>query len=435
MATDLKETLQGLRLDREEEEQARGRRRRFGRIVALVVVLAGGLGVVFSGRPAAVEVAAPEMVMAEGGLVTVLNASGYVVARRQATVSSKVTGKIVEVLFDEGMKVEAGQVLARLDDAESSRALALLAAELEAAKKGVNETEVRLAQARLDLGRSERLVREQVQSEANFDAAKAEVDALGARLAVSRQQVAVAERAVEVARQDLDNMVVRAPFTGVAISKDAQPGEMISPVSAGGGFTRTGVSTVVDMSSLEIEVDVNESYIDRVRAGQPVEARLNAYRDWQIPCAVITTVPAADRERATVRVRIGFGKEVELPADPAASGSDAGSVSGPRRLDPRILPEMGVKVAFLADPAEAGEAGQRLALPATAVRRDGEDEVVFVVLEGKAVRRKVVVEKRDETTKRVVLSAGVAAGEQVVVSGPERLKDGQRVRVHQGAEK
>jgi RND family efflux transporter MFP subunit len=403
---ELRSALESLRLDRGQEGSptANRRRRRLWWLV-LLPILGGGF-VVFGGGAAVTTTPAEETTLTAGGPVPVLNASGYVVARRQATVSSKITGRVSEVLVEEGMRVEQGQVLARLDDAEARRALALAQAQLDAARKAVREVEVRLAQARLEAGRSEKLVADGVASQSSLDAARAEADSLAARLILVRQEAEVAERALAVQSQQLENTIIRAPFAGVAISKDAQPGEMISPISAGSGFTRTGISTIVDMASLEIEVDVNENYINRVRAGQRVEARLNAYPDWKIPASVITTVPAADRQSATVRVRIGFSEDA---------------------LDPRVLPEIGVKVAFLADPAQAGDAAKRVAVPLAALRGDDKEEAVFVVRDGKASRRVVAVAERQ--ADRVVLSSGVAAGDPVIIDGPKSLKDGQRVRV------
>lgn len=404
--TSLKNALESLRIDRKNEDLKPRRRRRM--LFLLPLVLLPALWVVFAGGPVKVQTAvAEEARVAEGQPVPVLNASGYVVARRQATVSSKITGRITEISVEEGLQVTEGQILARLDDSEMKKSLALTEAQLDAAKKAVRENEVRLAQARLELGRTEKLVAEQIRSQSDLDSGRAEVDSLEARLAVARQEVEVASRSVAVERQLLENTVIRAPFAGVAISKNAQPGEMISPVSAGGGFTRTGVSTIVDMSSLEIEVDVNENYIDRVRAGQKVEARLNAYPDWKIPASVITTVPAADRESATVRVRIRF-----------------------ETLDPRILPEMGAKVTFLSDPAEAGAAARRISFPVAALRKDGDDEIVFLAKDGKAARRVVTVERRDGD--RAIVASGVAVGDVVIVVGPEKLEDGRKVKPEGG---
>ena len=335
----------------------------------------------------------------------VLNASGYVTARRRATVSSKVTGKVLEVFVEEGRAVRKGQVLARLDDSQVRASLSVGEAQLETARRGAAEDEARLREAELTLGRREQLVKEQVISKSELDTARAEVESLRARIAVANQQIRVAESIVSQRRTDLVDMEVRAPFDGVAITKDAQAGEMISPVSAGGGFTRTGVATIVDMSSLEIEVDVNESYINRVHAGMPVEAVLDAYPDWRIPAHVIATIPAADRQKATVKVRIGF-----------------------EQLDPRILPDMGVKVSFLNErPAAEAAARPRLTVPKTAIRSADGKSIVFVMHDDRVERRAVSVGSTIGDSTEVL--SGVSAGERVVVDGPQTLKDGDKVKV------
>jgi RND family efflux transporter MFP subunit len=284
--------------------------------------------------------------------------------------------------------------------------LALAEAQLAAARKSFAEDQARLREAELNLERRQRLLKDAIVGRAEVDTAQSEVDSLKARIAYTQEQVAVAEAQVNLRRTDLADMVVRAPFSGVAISKDAQPGEMISPVSAGGGFTRTGIGTIVDMSSLEIEVDVNESFINRVRQGQEVTAVLDAYPDWQIPAHVITTVPTADRQKATVRVRIAFD-----------------------RLDPRILPDMGVKVSFLADeePARAEASGPRVTVPAQAIRTVDGRTVVFVLREDRVERR--AVRAGTDRGGQVEVLSGVSAGERIVIEGPETLKDGDRVRV------
>ncbi len=342
-----------------------------------------------------------EVTTTAGGAV--LDASGYVTARRKATVSSKVTGKVVEIHVEEGLEVREGQVLARLDDSLQSRNLALSEAQLASARSAAEESRVLLKEAELHLNRTRELVEREVNSPANLDAAQARADSLKARIALSLEDVEVADKLVSLRRQELEDTVIRSPFDGVAISKDAQPGEMVSPVSAGGGFTRTGISTIVDMSSLEIEVDVNEAYINRVRPEQKVEAVLDAYPDWRIPAKVITMVPTADRQKATVRVRIGFDE-----------------------LDPRILPDMGVKVTFLGEqtPAAASERA-RLVIPRDAMRRDGGKDIVFVLQNGRVERRAVRLGAVSGNDVEVV--AGLSAGERVVIEGPEDLKDGQAV--------
>ena len=321
-------SLDALKIDRSPNDRSRVARTLWLVLVAAVVGAGGAAGWRWweAARIPAVRAVPVRQALPANGQPTILNASGYVTARLQSTVSSKVTGRIVEVLVEEGMAVTEGQILARLDDTAERAYLALAEAQLGAARGALAELEVRHAAARLDLGRQRRLLEPGLIGQADLDAAQAEADSLRARIANQREQVVVAAREIDVRRSALEDTFIRAPFSGVAISKEAQPGEMISPVSGGGGFTRTGVCTIVDMSSLEIEVDVNESYINRVSPGQRVVATLDAYPDWEIPASVITTIPAADRERATLLVRIAFD---ELG-------------------DPRILPDLGVNVAFLA---------------------------------------------------------------------------------------
>jgi HlyD family secretion protein len=419
--SDLSTDLAALRIPVEE----RGGRRGAGAIVAGIVVLllVGGGAWYYATRmqAATVKVAPATAPPAAGstGAAAVLNASGYVTARRRATVSSKVTGKVVDVLVEEGHPVRAGQVLAHLDDTQVRAALNFAEAQLASSRKAAAEDEARLRQAELQLGRLQQLVKENVVGKAELDSAQADVDALRARIAYSQQQVGVAERQVDLQRTNLNDMVVRAPFSGIAISKDAQPGEMISPVSAGGGFTRTGICTIVDMSSLEIEVDVNESYINRVSAGQRVEAVLDAYPDWTIPGRVITTIPSADRQKATVKVRIGFDESVR------ASG--AGRTGD---FDPRILPDMGVKVTFLRDEPAAGQprpAAARATVPKAAVRSVEGRSVVFVINGDRVERRAVSV--GDTNGDQVGVLSGLSPGERVVVDGPQTLKDGDKVTI------
>ncbi|HVL68652.1 MAG TPA: efflux RND transporter periplasmic adaptor subunit [Vicinamibacterales bacterium] len=418
----LKEDLAALRI--EQSDRAGGGRKGVWAAVVVFVALAGVGGWYWAARLQAATVRVATVESAPGGVSgagTVLNASGYVTARRRATVSSKVTGKVVEIFIEEGQGVRQGQVLARLDDSQARAALAHAEAQLGAARKSAAEDEARLREAELTLERRQRLLDEGVVGRAELDTAQAQVDSLRARIAYARQQVAVAESQVNLRRTDVDDTVVRAPFSGVVVSKDAQPGEMISPVSAGGGFTRTGIGTIVDMSSLEIEVDVSESFINRVRAGQKVEAVLDAYPDWRIPAHVITTVPTADRQKATVRVRIGF----DPPAAPATGGSHAGG----NRLDPRILPDMGVKVSFLRDeePAPSDQPRVRFEIPRGAVQAVDGRSVVFVVRDDRVERRAVRI--GSDQGDRVEVLSGLSAGERVVVDPPSTLKDGDRIKV------
>jgi RND family efflux transporter MFP subunit len=395
-----KGTLDDLRIDRGAVEE-RPSRSWLWIALLVVVALAVSLGwwLTRAGGAEVVTAVAQEVEVGEGQ--TVLNASGYVTARRQATVSSKVTAKVLEVLIEEGMPVKKGQILARLDATNVDANFRLAEAQLAAVKTALEETKVQLAEANLNLDRTKALVKDEVVSQAELDRVQASVDVIEARIERQREEEAVAERRMAVWNQQLEDTIIRAPFDGIVTTKNAQPGEMISPVSAGGGFTRTGIGTIVDMSSLEIEVDVNESYINRVEAGQIVEATLDAYPEWKIPSHVIAIVPTADRDRATVRVRIGFDE-----------------------LDPRILPDMGIKVAFQSDEVEQAS-GSAVRIPEKAIKRDDGRDVVFVV-QGDRVERRAVSVGLSEDEEALVLS-GITPGERVVVEGPADLADGDRV--------
>ncbi|WP_417484097.1 efflux RND transporter periplasmic adaptor subunit [Maricaulis salignorans] len=253
-----------------------------------------------------------------------LVASGYVVARRQATISAEITGRIRDVLVEEGTRVEVGQVLARLDDTRALIQLDLLQSQLNAASARIRSLDAQLAEARLVATRAADLAARNIGPQANVSATQAQVDSLTAQLAAARSDRAAAA-VMLVSQQDLiERHIVRAPFAGIVIAKNAQVGEILSPASAGGGFTRTGVATLVDMDSLEIEVDVNEGQIGRVTPGQRVEARLDAYPDWRIPAHVEAIIPTADRARATIQVRVAFDER-----------------------DDRILPDMAARVIFV----------------------------------------------------------------------------------------
>ena len=403
--SDLSTDLAGLRIERKPE------RRAFGRwVVWLIVILlliggGGGLAAwLMRERPIEVQAATVNQ-RAAGAQAAVLNASGYVTARRRATVSSKITGKVIEVNVEEGMAVKEGQVLARLDDSSAKAALGLAQAQMAASEHAVTENQIHLKQAGINLDRAKKLYSSGAGPETDVEQAQLDVDTTQARITLLDEQVKVAEQQVNVAETDLDNTIIKAPFTGIAITKDAQPGEMVSPVSAGGGFTRTGICTVVDMKSLEIDVDVNESYIGRVKPGQDVTATLDAYPDWQIPARVITLVPTADRQKATVEVRIAF-----------------------KQLDPRILPDMGIKVTFLAeaDPNAPKTVAATLA-PKAAVKTDNGSTVVFLVKGDVVERRAVRVGGADGD--RVEVIAGLAPGDRVVINPPAELKDGAKVVV------
>jgi RND family efflux transporter MFP subunit len=337
---------------------------------------------------------------------SVLDASGYVVARRQATVSSKVTGKVEQVFIEEGMRVEEGEIVATLDDSTQQAQLELAIAQADSARAGLVEIEAQLRNARLERDRLRDLAGRDLTSKSSLDSAEAVYDELAARLATGRENIDVAERNVALARDSLANMTIRAPFAGMVVSKNAQPGEMISPVSAGGGFTRTGICTIIDTDSLEIEVDVNESYIQRVRANQKVSAVLDAYPDWRIPAEVIAIVPTADRQKATVRVRIGFLER-----------------------DERVLRDMGVKVSFLGDgaPQETGADVQGVMIAGDALRSDADGDFVWLV-RGDTVERRAVALGGPRDRQRVLVASGLVAGDIVVLTADGPLSAGQNVK-------
>jgi len=369
-----------------------------------VCFLVFALGFVLIGKAPSVQLATAHSSTGDTR-VALLNASGYVTPRRRATVAAKITGRVVKMNAEEGMQVQEGQVLAVLDESDARTRLVSAQADRDATSAALADLQVNLVNADRELHRTQELEKAGVSSPQALDLARTTADSYRARIKSTDEQVLAADARIKVAQQDLDNCVVRAPFAGIVVSKDAQVGEMVSPVSAGGGFTRTGIATIVDMNSNEIEVDVNESYIARVEPGQPVTSVLDAYPDWKIPSHVRTVIPTADRQKATVKVRISFDK-----------------------LDPRILPDMGVKVTFLGEETGAAKAAARVLAPHDVVRQENGQPVVFLYRDGKVERRAVRVGATQGNDVEII--AGVADGDRLVV-GSEPLKDGQRVDVKQ----
>jgi HlyD family secretion protein len=398
-----KPALDDLRIKRSEKPESN--LRIWPITIAVFVLALAAMVIWWLAQPKAIEVRTEvaREISSGAGERTVLNASGYVTARRAATASSKVTGKVVEVLIEEGMKVKEGQVLARLDDTNVKASLDVAQAQLESAKTAVEETRAQLKQANLEFQRTIELAKQNIASPSDLDRAESDAKSLQARIARQERDITVAERQVSLWQQQMEDMTIRAPFAGIVTTKDSQPGEMISPISAGGGFTRTGIGTIVDMDSLEIEIDVNESYINRVEPGQPVEATLDAYAQWKIPCKVIAIIPTADRQKSTVKVRVGFDK-----------------------LDPRILPEMAVKVAFHETAGSSPAATRTVIVPKNAVQQQEGRDVVFIAQNGRAERRAVTVSSA--SGNETELSAGVTAGEKVIVDSPSGLNDGAKVK-------
>jgi RND family efflux transporter MFP subunit len=401
--------LDQLRLNRSGPQPANSRTIPWWLLGSIVLFITLGIGAWLtiarrSGVPVRVVVA--EEAPGAASAASLLDASGYVVARRQATVSSKITGKVLEVLIEEGQRVAANEVLARLDDSNSRARWQQANAQIAQAEANLQAAQTALNDARPIYQREQQERAQALISAQAFDAAKATFNAAAAAFAVAQRSVAVARAALVVAEREQDDTVVRAPFAGIVTVKAAQPGEMVSPISAGGGFTRTGIGTIVDMDSLEVEVDVNENFITRVRAGQPASIRLNAYPDWEIPGNVIAIIPTADRSKATVKVRVGFG-----------------------RHDERILPEMGARVSFLeaARPATVQTAARRsLIVPAEAVQVRGASGDVFVLRDDKVEQRAVKLGAQS-AHGQVVLS-GIEAGAKLAIPLSGKLSDGERVQ-------
>lgn len=403
------ELLKQLQLD--ADARSPGARPALPWLIGLVLAVVAGLGAwhwLGGGKVLTVTTATAQAPAGIQGSVAVLDATGYVTARRQATVSAKVTGQVTEVLIEEGQQVQDGAVLARLDDTDARAQLELAQAQLDAARAQLQGLRLLLAQARRDNDRQQDLLARKLTSQQAADDARTLVDTRNAAIVTQQRQVAVAERGVEVAQVALDNTVIRAPFAGVITVKAAQPGEIVSPFSAGGGYTRTGIGTIVDMASLEIEVEVNEAYIGRVSAGQPVESTLNAYPDWKIPGRVIAIIPAADRSKATVKVRLSIDVR-----------------------DARIVPDMGARVAFLehGTGAARGETPAGVLIPASAIRSQGDSSQVFVLADGQARARTVKLGQAYSDLRQVL--DGLQSGERVILAPPPALQDGARVSVEQ----
>ena len=403
-----------LRIDHDDRDTGAGRPWAWWVGACVLLIAIGVAGVLVwraqQGVPVSVVTAEAAPTDVAVGPGSILDASGYVVARRKATVSSKITGKVVDVLIEEGQRVERDEIIARLDDTNARAAVAQALAQREQSKANLVAAQVAFVNAVPTYKRNEQQLALAVISAQSFDTAKANYDAARTSLDVAVRAVEVADANLAVAQRSLDDTVVRAPFAGIVTVKAAQEGEMVSPNSAGGGFTRTGIGTIVDMSSLEVEVDVSENFINRVRPGQAVTVKLNAYPDWEIAARVIAIIPTADRAKATVKVRVGFDVD-----------------------DARILPEMGARVAFLEDSPSATLQGalqtqqRAVIVPVEAVQGTGDTGVVFLI-ENDVIERRTVRLGARSPAGQVVL-AGLAANARLAVGDFSLFTDGARVRI------
>ncbi|HZT05014.1 MAG TPA: efflux RND transporter periplasmic adaptor subunit [Steroidobacteraceae bacterium] len=400
-----------LRIDRSDREESGTGRRKWWLPAGIAAFVIAAAAILLLTRNSAIEVSEATAVAASASAApaAILQATGYVTAEREATVSSQIQGQLTQVYVQEGEHVHRGDILARLDDSTQRAALQQADAQVAASEAQLRQVQVQLAQARRDLARDQALIGQHLVSEQALETVQTQAAALAAQELSQRRAVAVARAGQRAARVQEDYTVVRAPFEGVVVDKAAQMGETISPFFGGGGFTQTGIATIVDMTSREVDVDVNEAYIHRVSPGQPATAVLDAYPDWNIPAHVIAIVPTADKSKATVKVRIAFEK-----------------------LDPKILPDMGVRVSFLQEKSDPS-GGTAAALPAgtvwvpasAVVQRDGRT-VVFVV-QGERAHAAAVTAGTSQGDMRAV--QGIASGTAVVQAPPARLSDGERVAV------
>ena len=402
--------LQSLRIPEGKRTPVRERRPWLFVAIVLVVILASAWPAVhfLSSAKPVVETFTVAEAGARDDQLASLNASGYVTPRRRATIASKTTGRLADVYVDEGAVVKLGEILARLDDSDLRQSLAVAQQDRDTSIASIKDYEVQLRQAALVLSRTQQLMAARVAPQQDLDSAKAAADSLNAKIAIAKQQVQAGDARVAEAAQALADTIIYAPFSGVVVSRDAQVGEIVSPVSAGGGFTRTGIATLVDMNSLEIEVDVNETYIARVSLNQPVTATLDAYPDVRFPGRVRTIIPTADRQKGTIKVRI--------------------SLLSP---DSRILPDMGVKVGFL-EQSPNRDAGRpssaaHIVVPSGAVHHDGGIDSVFLVNDGRAERRAVTL--AGIAGDQAEVHAGLAPGDIVIVRSSGPIHDGQQIAV------
>jgi HlyD family secretion protein len=399
MMNSTKSLLSDLRI----EGKARRTKRSFPiRFVLVLFLAAAGAFVWWRTQIWAPEVRTAIATVSDTGPKTVLNASGYVVARRAANCGAKVTGRVVDLSFEEGVRVKEGDVLARLDDSDALTSLNLAKAQLAVARSAIEQIKVQSDLAERTLVRETALAQTKVETDLGFDQAKANAAGLKAQLKLQEAQIVSAQRQVEVLQAQEDDYTIRAAFSGVVTSKDAQPGEMISPLATPGGFNRTGLCTIVDPNSLEIEVEVNEGHLNKVTPGQPVVATLDAYPDWPIQATVFTIIPTADRNKGTVKVRIKFNSR-----------------------DPRILNQLEVRVAFL-EPPQNTPRRPGVLIPRLALQDKGPDQFVWIVKDGHAQRQTITV--ADYVGDQVLVSAGLKGGEAVVVDNHADLSEGERIK-------
>lgn len=401
--TSPKPDLSRLKIDRTQLPPDDGRKRWWIAGIVLIALL-GAAYFLFRGSSAVqVQVVRAEVV-GGGGNTAGITANGYVVARTRASVSSRISGRLASLGVEEGSRVRRGQVMARLENADYEAAVAQAEADSLRAVAALQEAQVARDQLGRDLARAKELLARNLESASAIENLNAQLDGASARVGVQQAQVRAAQAALAFARANLDNTYIRAPFDGTVLRKDAEVGEVVAPVATGGGLTRGAVVTMADLGTLEVEVDVNEAYIAQIKSEQSARITLDAYPSVNFAGRVRQIVPTADRQRATVQVKVAITDH-----------------------DPRILPEMGARVEFFDAAAADSSAPSRVFVPADAVRSDGPDTIVWVVRDG--VVRRTVVQAGPVSGGRREIRSGLSGGESLVNKPPAGLEDGGRVDV------
>lgn len=394
-----------LRIDRNSSTDAPNRALRW--TVGLALVAATFVAVVFfyfkGSKGPSVRVARVEV--SGGGANSVgITANGYVVARTRASVSSRIAGRLAALGVEEGSVVRRNQILARLDNADYTAAVGQAVADSARAEASLREAQAAGVQLGRDLARARELLGLKLEAARTVEDLESQVAGAEARIGVQRAQIASARASIAYATANLENTYIRAPFDGTVLRKDAEVGEVVAPVAASGGLTRGAVVTMADLQTLEVEVDVNEAYIAQIGSKQPTRIVLDAYPTVTFAGKVRQIVPTADRQRATVQVKVSITDR-----------------------DPRILPEMGARVEFLDTASVKSDAPTRIFLPADAVRTDGTATIVWVVREG--LVKRVVIEAGPVSGKRREVRSGLSGGETIVVGPADGLVDGGKINV------
>jgi len=399
--------LSKLRIDKQRISQRQGKKKRYLLLsVALLLIILLAI-LYFKGvlKPAVeVQVISVQRIY-PAQTFTLLNASGYVVAQRKAAVASKITGRLVFLGVEEGSRVKKGEIIARLENDDAKAAMERAKADAKVAHFNLEQSQAELDDAILDYNRKKELVEKEIIARSQFDAAEARFKKARAAVAANRAALRASEAALKEAGVSLEYTIIRAPFDAVVLTKNADIGDIVTPIGAAAD-AKAAVVTIADMDSLQVEVDVSESNIEEVKVGQPCEIQLDAMPNDRFRGVVHMIVPTADRSKASILVKTAFIEK-----------------------DPRILPEMSAKVAFLSRQITPEEENPFKALPSKAVVNSEGETLVFVVLDNRALKTPVHLGRHLDTMVEIL--DGVEVGDQVVMTPSDKIKSGIKVRVAQ----